>query len=330
MSLKDKFKAADEALDRELQKPPARAEKSGARTAPGMLMGAVMDRAKDLDRIEELQARLDAYGQATPVSEIALDLIDPNPFQPRIRFDEERIDELVAHIKAVGLMQPITLRPGERGRYILVAGERRLRAFRALGRSHIQARVNLELTEEVAAVASLLENLSREDLHDYERFRSYRELLRRGAAKSQAELAATLNISRPQVVAVFAFERLPAAVLKILDARPELLGYSVAQKLAKLAGEGHSKLVVEAVEALQAGTLASESASLEWLRKRLSRSSAADSRLIESRAGQPVFRVTTARRRLTVTLDRAMDESLLATVEADIARVLSKHADAVK
>ena len=329
MSLKDKFAAAGEALDKELAAPGKLEKASGSRTAPGMLMGAVMEKAGDLAKIQELQGRLDAYGNATPVSEIPLDLIDPNPYQPRIRFEQESIDELAAQIKAQGLIQPITVRPAaDTGRYTLVAGERRLRAVRALGWPRIEARVKT-YSDDQAAVVSLLENEGREDLGDYERFHSYRELIRRGVVKSQAELAALLEKSRPQIVAVFAFERLPAAVLRVLEGRPELLGYASAQKLAAIAKEGHTKLVVEAVDALAKGTLASEAALHDWLRKRLRPDSQATVRVIESPDGKAFFRLSAEGRKLTVALvEKSVPETVMSEVETELARVLAKHAAA--
>ena len=329
MSLKDKFAAAGEALDKELATSAKPEKTGGSRTAPGMLMGAVMEKAGDLARIQELQGRLDAFGKATPVSEIALEMIDSNPYQPRIRFEQEGIDELAAQIKAQGLIQPITVRAApEKGRFILVAGERRLRAVRALGWPTIEARVKA-YSDDQAAVVSLLENEGREDLGDYERYHSYRELIRRGVVKSQAELAALLEKSRPQVVAVFAFERLPAGVLKILEGRPELLGYASAQKLAAIAKEGHTKLVVEGVEALAKGVLASEAALHDWLRKRLRPASQAAVRVIESPDGKPFFRVSAEGRKLTVTLvEKSVPDAVMAEVDAEVAKLLAKRAAA--
>ena len=82
-------------------------------------------------------------GTAVPATsglrEIAISAIDPNPNQPRVHFDEEALGELTASIRAIGLLQPVLVRPAKDGRFELIAGERRWRAASRAGLSIIPA-----------------------------------------------------------------------------------------------------------------------------------------------------------------------------------------------
>lgn len=101
------------------------------------------------------------------VVRIPLDLIDPNPMQPRKRFSERQITELAASIAANGLLQPIVVRRLPQGRYELVAGHRRLLAFRQLGKPGIPAIVE-SMDDRASAVMAVVENLQRQDLGCFE------------------------------------------------------------------------------------------------------------------------------------------------------------------
>ena len=103
--------------------------------------------------------------------------IQPNPHQPRQRFDPSKIRSLAESIKSDGLMQPIVVRPapGESGRYELIAGERRWRAAQEAGLEQVPALVR-EIDEEKAAELALIENLQREDLNAIEKAEAFQHL----------------------------------------------------------------------------------------------------------------------------------------------------------
>src|SRR5437764_9073078 len=96
------------------------------------------------------------------VDKLSLDLVFPNPHQPRKMFDETALAELAASIRERGVMEPIVVRPKD-GKYEIVAGERRFRASKLAGETEIPAIVR-ELSDEDAAADALLENFQREDL----------------------------------------------------------------------------------------------------------------------------------------------------------------------
>jgi ParB family chromosome partitioning protein len=114
---------------------------------------------------------------AATLAEIPIGDITPNPHQPRIHFDEESLAELTASIQQIGVLQPVLVRPAERGTgYELVAGERRWRAARRAGLATIPAVVRM--TDDVASVEqALIENLHRQDLTALEEAAAYQQLI---------------------------------------------------------------------------------------------------------------------------------------------------------
>jgi len=109
--------------------------------------------------------------------EIALELIDKNPFQTRTHFDEEKLAELAASIKASGVVQPIVVRTGQNGRYTLITGERRLIASKQAGKATVPAIVR-EVSNLQAMEMTIVENLQRADLNPIEQAHAYLRLSR--------------------------------------------------------------------------------------------------------------------------------------------------------
>lgn len=115
---------------------------------------------------------------APSVSQVAMDLIDPDPTQPRQHFDAGELAELAASIKAKGLLQPITVRPvGDR--YQIVMGERRWRAHQLLGADTIAAQVR-DMTDRDKAIAAIVENLQRVDVTPLEEADAFARLVAQG------------------------------------------------------------------------------------------------------------------------------------------------------
>ena len=118
-------------------------------------------------------------GKSTPVggaTELHVDAIGPNPFQPRTRFDEAALKELADSIRASGVIQPILVRRHGVGGYQLVAGERRLRAAQQAGLSKIPAIVREYDDREMMELA-LIENIQREDLNPIDEAKAYQALV---------------------------------------------------------------------------------------------------------------------------------------------------------
>ena len=122
---------------------------------------------------------------------LALDSIEPNRMQPRTEFDPFQLMELAASIQQNGLLQPVTVRPhGEK--YELIMGERRCRACKMLGHTHIEAFV-LPADDAESALLALVENVQRQNLHFFEEAEAYARLCRAGM--TQETLARLLGKS---------------------------------------------------------------------------------------------------------------------------------------
>ena len=127
---------------------------------------------------------------------IEIDQISPNPFQPRKNFDQETLDELANSIKEFGLIQPIIVFK-KNNKFILIAGERRLRAVKALGKKEILAFI-ADIDENKLRELALIENIQRENLNPIELANSYKDLMQVHKI-TQENLAELIHKSRTQI-----------------------------------------------------------------------------------------------------------------------------------
>jgi ParB family transcriptional regulator, chromosome partitioning protein len=158
---------------------------------------------------------------------IRLEKIDPNPYQPRIQFDD--IEKLADSISEDGLLQPISVRQvGDR--FQLIAGERRLHAHRKLGKPTIEAIV-ISVDDAKSAVLALAENIARQDLTDFEVSEGIRKIASKFATKT--DFAKSLNLHRQELQRYEAFSKLPEVMRAWLMRKPGLLGRSAADDIEK-------------------------------------------------------------------------------------------------
>ncbi len=148
------------------------------------------------------------------LANLSPDQIAPNAVQPRTEFDQEKLEELVASIREVGVLQPIVVRPlvGGTGpeKFELIMGERRLRATKQLGLATIPAVIKNTADDEMLRDA-LLENLHRADLNPLEEASAYQQLLA-DFGITQEQLAKRIGRSRPQITNTIRLLKLPASV----------------------------------------------------------------------------------------------------------------------
>ena len=110
------------------------------------------------------------------VVQIPVEMIIPNPAQPRKIFTEDELEELTNSIREYGVLQPLLVKKGEGKRFILIAGERRLRASKLAGLHRVPVIIK-DLDEPEAALVSLVENVQREELNFLEEARAYKKLM---------------------------------------------------------------------------------------------------------------------------------------------------------
>lgn len=142
--------------------------------------------------------------------EIDINLIVPNPNQPRTTFDDAALDELAQSIQQVGLIQPLLVRKTDSG-YELVAGERRLRACKMLGFVKVPCLIQSSMAQEESALMAIIENLQRENLGYMEEAHCYSAMLEKYSL-TQEQLAMRLGKSQSCIANKLRLLKLPVAV----------------------------------------------------------------------------------------------------------------------
>lgn len=160
------------------------------------------------------------------ISEINIDLIEINPFQPRMDFDEQALQELSASIKTLGLIQPITLRKLKNGRYQLISGERRLRASKLAGLKSVPAYTRDVNDQEMLEMA-LVENIQREELNPLEIAFTYNRLMEE-CDLNQEQLGDRVGKERSTVANYLRLLKLPPDVQSALKTKKISMGHARA------------------------------------------------------------------------------------------------------
>jgi ParB family chromosome partitioning protein len=165
--------------------------------------------------------------EQVPVSnEILISEIEANPFQPRVHFDEEALNELAASIKELGIIQPITLRKLGEKRFQIIAGERRFRASKLAGLTKVPAFVR-EAGDEAMLELALVENIQREDLDAIEVALSYQRLMEE-CTLTQESLSDRVGKKRSTVSNYLRLLKLPAVIQKAIREQEITMGHARA------------------------------------------------------------------------------------------------------
>jgi ParB family transcriptional regulator, chromosome partitioning protein len=180
--------------------------------------------------------------------ELDVTQIEPNPEQPRAKFDAAALDALAGSIGSVGLLQPLIVRPLDDGRYELVAGERRWRAAQKAGIDRVPAVVRSS-PEDERLQAALIENMVREDLNPVEEARACAALVD-DLGISKEELARRVGRSRAAISNLIRLLDLPDPVLALLE-RGEL-------------SEGHGRAILQVSDQDRRAKLAKQAATEGW------------------------------------------------------------------
>jgi ParB family chromosome partitioning protein len=170
------------------------------KNALGRGLGALIDGVEKEVLEKKVEANLD----------ISVDSIEANPFQPRTTFDEQSLEELAVSIKKLGIVQPLTVRETTYGKYQLIAGERRLRAARLAGLTHVPAYIRTADDQAMLELA-LVENIQREDLDAVEVAISFQRLIEE-CKLTQEQLSERVGKQRSTVANYLRLLRLPAEI----------------------------------------------------------------------------------------------------------------------
>jgi ParB family chromosome partitioning protein len=166
-------------------------------------------------------------------TELEIDRLVPNPYQPRMTFKEEAIDELARSIKETGILQPLVVVPGENDLFYIVVGERRWRAAQKIGLQHLPVIIR-KLSKAQQLEASLVENLQREDLNPLEVALAYQKMIEE-LGYTQQEVAEKVGKERASV----------ANYLRLLKLPPEIKAFLMEGRLSM----GHARALLALEEA---------------------------------------------------------------------------------
>ena len=144
------------------------------------------------------------------IMRIPVDLIEPNPYQPRMSFAQEALEELADSIRTLGLIQPITVRRKSDSRYQIISGERRFRACRLAGLDMIPAYIRATTAQGMLEMA-FVENIQREDLDPIEVAMSYQRLIEE-CSLTQEQMAIRVGKKRASVTNYLRLLKLPAKI----------------------------------------------------------------------------------------------------------------------
>ena len=194
-----------------------------------------------------IMAQPSSNTQEVKVEKIAIEKIVPNPYQPRKTFDDEGLADLSASIAQYGVLQPLLVAPAENGDYMLIAGERRLRASKMAELKEVPVIISQYTSQQIAEIA-LIENLQREDLHYLEEAEGYEQLMEQfhltqeamatRVGKKQSTIANKLRLLklsakvREELRSAGLTERHARSLLKIKDEAQQLEVLAVVVKNA--------------------------------------------------------------------------------------------------
>jgi ParB family chromosome partitioning protein len=179
-----------------------------------------------------IQAVADASRtSANFVVNLAIAVIDKNPYQTRYGMDDELLEELAESIRINGVVQPVVVRPAEvEGRYILILGQRRCLASKMAGKTTVPALVK-RVSEQQAAEMTIVENLQREDLSPLEHAEAFRVLSQKFSL-TQQQIGERVGLSRESVSNYMRLLKLPTPVMEYVAQKK--IGFSEARELLKL------------------------------------------------------------------------------------------------
>ena len=184
----------------------------------GKGLGALLGGEADLNSIrkpvgyvnkEVVTAEQPKQGSAD-ILRIPVDMVEPNPFQPRMSFDQEALEELSDSIRTLGLIQPITVRRKSDSRYQIISGERRFRACRLAGMDMVPAYIR-DTNDQGMLEMAIVENIQRENLDPIEIAMSYQRLIEE-CSLTQEQMAVRVGKKRASVTNYLRLLKLPAKI----------------------------------------------------------------------------------------------------------------------
>lgn len=206
---------------------------------PGNLIKPEQNQPPDYSAIKDDDGKL-----IDVLAKVSVEFISPNPYQPRMSFEPQALEELKKSIISNGLIQPITVRRIQGNRYQLISGERRLRAYKDIGYKEIPAYIIKVDSDEILLALALIENIQRERLNPIEIGNAYKRLMDE-CHLTQEEIADKVGKDRTTIANTIRLLRLPE---KIKDALVnEQITHGHARALINIPNESTQIQVLEKI-----------------------------------------------------------------------------------
>ena len=187
------------------------------RNVLGRGLSSILGNTNDDAKSSKIEKKTDTFNKSESFRNISVSQIFINPFQPRKKFDQEKLNELAVSIENLGIVQPITVRRMDNDKYQLISGERRLRAAKLIGLKKIPAFIRIANDQETLEMA-LIENIQRENLNPIEIALSYKRLIDE-VKLSQEKCSERVGKSRSTIANFLRLLKLPAIIQKGLRAQ---------------------------------------------------------------------------------------------------------------
>ena len=240
-----------------------------ARTSPGRLMEfSAIQQQREAEhqiqltekeqQIEELKEQLDSARVFSRTAEdrelgallkVPVGQLVPSPYQPRIFFNEDEMNELIESIRMNGIREALLVRQSKDhpGKFEIISGHRRHHAATVIGIEEVRVIVN-EMSDRDAHINVLLSNEVRANPSFFERALSYRDTLDRGYFKSQNEIAKAFGVSRPYITYALSLLEIPSVLIELIRTRPHLIGMRTAIEITRLARDYPSQADIDILE----------------------------------------------------------------------------------
>lgn len=232
-----------------------------------------------------LSSLLNETTAATPAkseTRIAIDLISPNPDQPRQTFPPSEMEELTDSIRRNGILQPLLLRPhpGKQGQYQIIAGERRWRAAQA-AKLHEAPAIIRELSDQDVLEIAIIENVQRADLNPIDEASGYAQLIEK-FSYTQVQLAEAMGKSRPYIANMLRLMTLPEQVRDFVATGALTAGHARALITAENPLLLAQKVVTEGLSVRQTETLAKHVSQPQEVKSHRAPAKDADTKVLEA------------------------------------------------
>ena len=203
------------------------------RNALGRGLSSILGASNDSTKNFKIEKKSNTLNKSENFTNISVSQIIINPFQPREKFKQEKLNELAISIENLGIIQPITVRRMNNNNYQLISGERRLRAAKLIGLKKIPAFIRIANDQETLEMA-LIENIQRENLNPIEIALSYKRLIDE-VKLSQEECSERVGKSRSTVANFLRLLKLPVIIQKGL--REQVISNGHARPLLAIHSE---------------------------------------------------------------------------------------------